>query len=119
LLVDNPLSSELMHLGRLFREIRLSSRTKGKAMVRQNPQASESTTFDDGVLKRMYVEYDTPCDSLVSDPASLQSFTEDYVGRTGQQVESAQVSHRLLTLRKLGEAKGGLPKLRRKYNGRN
>ena len=88
-------------------------------MVRQSSQVSESPIFDDNVLKQMYVEYDTPCDSLVSDPASLLSFAEDYVERTGQQVEPVQVSHRLLNLRKLGEAKGGLPKLRRKYSGRN
>jgi hypothetical protein len=67
----------------------------------------------------MYVEYNAPCDGLVSDPARLSSFAEDYAQRTGQQVEPAQVSHRLLTLRKLGEAKGGLSRLRRKYNGRN
>jgi hypothetical protein len=88
-------------------------------MVRQDSQVSESPTFDDNVLRQMYIECDTPCDSLVSDPARLLSFVEDYAERTGQQVEPAQVSHRLLTLRKLGEAKGGLPKLRRKYNGRN
>jgi hypothetical protein len=88
-------------------------------MVRQDSQVSESPTFDDKVLRQMYIECDTPCDSLVSDPARLLSFVEDYAERTGQQVEPAQVSHRLLTLRKLGEAKGGLPKLRRKYNGRN
>ena len=88
-------------------------------MVRQNSQVSESSTFDDNVLKQMYVEYDTPCDPLVSNPARLVAFARDYAERTGQQVEPAQVSHRLLTLRKLGEARGGLPKLRRKYNGRN
>ncbi len=88
-------------------------------MVRQESQVSESPTFDDNVLKQMYVECDTPCDRLVSDPASLLSFAKDYAERTGQQVEPAQISHRLLTLRKLGEAKGGLPKLRRKYNGRD
>lgn len=88
-------------------------------MVQQNSQVSESPVFDDNVLKQMYVEYDTPCDPLVSDPAILRPFSEDYAERTGQQVEPAQVSHRLLALRKLGEAKGGLPKLRRTYNGRN
>lgn len=67
----------------------------------------------------MYVECNTPCDRLVSDPANLLSFTEQYTERTGQQVEAAQLSQHLLSLRKLGEAKGGLPKLRRKYNGRN
>jgi hypothetical protein len=75
--------------------------------------------FDDGVLREMYIEYDTPCDPLVSDPARLLSFAEDYAERTGQQVEPAQLSHRLLSLRKLGEAKGGLPRLRRAYDGRN
>jgi len=79
---------------------------------------SESPVFDDNVLKQMYVEFDVPCDGLVSDPAKLLSFADDYAERTGQQVEPAQLSHRLLTLRKVGEAKGGLPKLRRKYNGR-
>lgn len=88
-------------------------------MVRQACATSEQFVPDDNVLKLMYVEYDTPCDSLVSDPARLLSFADNYAERTGQHVEPAQVSHRLLTLRKLGEAKGGLPKLRRKYNGRN
>ena len=88
-------------------------------MVRQDSQVSESLVFDDNILKQMYVEFDVPCNRLVSDPARLLAFAEDYTERTGQQVEPAQVSHRLLTLRKLGEAKGGLPKLRRKYNGRN
>lgn len=88
-------------------------------MVRQDSQVSESPTFDDDILKQMYIEGNVPCDTLVSDPARLLSFVENYAERTGQQVEPAQVSHRLLTLRKLGEVKGGLPKLRRKYNGRN
>lgn len=88
-------------------------------MVRQGSYVSKSPMFDDNVLKEMYVEYDTACDRLVSDPARLLSFVKDYVERTGQQVEPARVSHRLLTLRKLGEAKGGLPRLRRAYHGRN
>ena len=88
-------------------------------MVRQDSQVPESPFLDDNVLKEMYVEYDTACDSLVSDPARLLTFAKDYAERTGQQVEATQESHRLLTLRKLGEAKGGLPKLRRAYHGRN
>jgi hypothetical protein len=88
-------------------------------MVHYSRENDESPIFDDDTLRRMYVEGDVPCDTLVSDPARLLSFAEDYAERTGQQVEPAQVSHRLLTLRKLGEAKGGLPKLRRKCNGRN
>lgn len=88
-------------------------------MVRQNPESPESPSFNDNVLKQMYIEYNTPCDTLVSDPAKLLSFAEDYEERTTQQIKPADLSHRLLTLRKLGEAKGGLPKLRRRYNGRN
>ena len=88
-------------------------------MVRQSSHVSKSPVFDDNILREMYVEYDTVCDRLVSDPAKLLSFVEDYVERTGQEVQPAQVFHRLLTLRKLGEAKGGLPRLRRGYNGRN
>jgi hypothetical protein len=74
--------------------------------------------FDDATLKEMYVDYDTPCDRLVSDPAKLLRFVGDYADRTGEEVEPSQLAHRLLTLRKLGEAKGGLPRLRRPYNGR-
>ncbi|MFH1715742.1 MAG: hypothetical protein ABIF19_00190 [Planctomycetota bacterium] len=88
-------------------------------MIREESHISEPAMFDDNVLKEMYIEYNTACDRLVSDPSRLLSFAEDYVQRTGQQVEAARLAHRLLTLRKLGEAKDGLPKLRRKYNGRN
>jgi hypothetical protein len=76
-------------------------------------------TFDDTVLKEMYVGYDTPCDRLVSDPSRLSAFVQDYRNRTGEQVDAAELAHRLLALRKLGEAKGGLPRLRRSYRGRN
>ena len=88
-------------------------------MVRQDSHVSESPALDDNVLRQMYLEYDTPCDRLVRDPARLLLFDDDYMQRTAQQIEPAQVSHRLLTLRKLGEAKGGLTRLRRRYNGRN
>lgn len=88
-------------------------------MVRRDTERIDCPELNDEVLREMYVEYNAPCDALVSDPAGLSVFAEDYNERTGQQVEPVQVSHRLLTLRKLGAAKGGLPRLRRKYNGRN
>jgi hypothetical protein len=88
-------------------------------MLRQNSRVPQSPVLDDNMLREMYVEYNTACDRLVSDPERLLSFTKDYSGRTGQQVEAVQVSQRLLTLRKLGAAKGGLPRLRRNYHGRN
>ena len=75
--------------------------------------------FDDAILKKMYVDYDTPCDRLVSDPSRLSAFAQVYEDRTGENVEPAELAHRLLTLRKLGEAKGGLPRLRQAYDGRN
>lgn len=75
--------------------------------------------FNDGILKQMYLEYAIPCDRLVSNPNSLQSFTKDYANRTGQVVEPAVLSHHLLNLRRRGEAKGGLCRLQRAYNGRN
>jgi len=88
-------------------------------MVRHGTEESDTPAFDDGLLREMYIKYDTACDRLVSDPAQLLAFTQDYSERTGQQVEPARLSHRLLSLRKLGEAKGGLPRLRRAYHGRN
>ena len=74
--------------------------------------------FQDDVLRRMYRQYDTPCDRLVSDPDRLQEFAADYCSRTGKQVAVADLSHRLLNLRRLGEDNGGLPRLRRGYGGR-
>ena len=88
-------------------------------MVRRDIERIDRPELNDEVLREMYVEYNAPCDCLVSDPERLSAFAEDYTQRTGQQIEPARVSHRLLTLRKLGEAKGGLPRLRRNYNGRN
>lgn len=75
--------------------------------------------FNDLLLRNMYVAYDTPCDRLVSDPELLRGFTDDYCSRSGDFVEPASLSHHMLNLRRLGEAKKGLPRLRRRYRGRN
>jgi len=75
--------------------------------------------FNDAVIREMYREYNIPCDTLVSDQEQLLPFAQDYIHRSGQEVELPQLAHRLLTLRKLGEQKRGLPRLRRAYNGRN
>jgi len=77
------------------------------------------SVFDDATIKEMYRNYSIPCDTLVSDQGQLFPFMEDYIRRTGHEVELAQLAKRLLTLRKLGQAKGGLPRLKRSYNGRN
>ena len=63
--------------------------------------------FNDDLLRRMYVEYDIPCDRLVSNPEILTGFTGDYNSRTDEQVEPAELSHHLLNLRRRGEDKGG------------
>ncbi len=77
------------------------------------------TTFDDPIIIEMYLEYNIPCDTLICDQELFFPFVEDYIQRTGQQVELPQFAKHLLKLRKCGEAKGGLPRLRRVYNGRN
>ena len=74
--------------------------------------------WHDDVLIGMYGEWDVPCDELVSNPDLLRTFTRDYQRRTGADVEARDVGRRLLTLRKRGEAKGGLPRLRRQFHGR-
>jgi hypothetical protein len=75
--------------------------------------------FNNELLKQMYVEYSIPCDRLVSNPSMLYRFTREYIQRSGQEIAPAHLSHHLLNLRRLGEAKGGLSRLRRIYNGRN
>ena len=74
--------------------------------------------FDDAVLRHMYLEYGIPCDRLVSNPALIQNFTRDYGNRTGQLIEPATLAHHMLNLRRRGQARGGLSRLRRAYNGR-
>jgi hypothetical protein len=88
-------------------------------MIRHDPENQELPVPDDSVLREMYVKDNVPCDRLVSDPERLFAFTQAYTDRTGEEIDAADLAHRLLTLRKLGEAKGGLPRLRRDYNGRN
>lgn len=75
--------------------------------------------FDDTILKQMYLEYDIPCDRLVSNPELLRRFTQDYAKRSGNGAEAAQLAHHMLNLRRKGKVKGGLSRLRRIYNGRN
>ena len=70
-------------------------------------------------LIKMYKEYHIPCDQLVSNPQTLTKFTSEYKKRTGEEAEPAQMGREMLNLRRRGEAKGGLPRLMRKYHGRN
>jgi len=88
-------------------------------MIHHGYANQESAVPDDSILKEMYIKNNTPCDRIVSNPERLLAFTQAYMDLTGQEIEPADLAHRLLTLRKLGEAKGGLPRLRRAYLGRN
>jgi hypothetical protein len=88
-------------------------------MIRHDPENQELPVPDGSVLREMYVKHNMLCDRLVSDPKRLLAFTQAYADQTGQEIEPAALAHRLLTLRKFGEAKGGLPRLRRMYHGRN
>ncbi len=74
--------------------------------------------FNDSVLIRLYVKHDVPCDRLVSNPSTLHRFSAEYSALSGHIVEVSELSHHLLNLRRKGEKNGGLPRLRRKYNGR-
>jgi hypothetical protein len=79
---------------------------------------SKIMKFDNATLIKMYLEYRVPCDRLVSNPRKLERFTKDYISRAKQPVEPADLAHKLLNLRRKGQAKGGLPRLKRNYNGR-
>ena len=70
-------------------------------------------------LIRLYVEYDTPCDQYLYDPRLLLRFTQEYIARSGDVVSPEDLAYALLNLRKRGQAKGGLPRLRRDYQGRH
>jgi len=83
-------------------------------MVHDGSDNNESPLLNDNILKEMYVEYDTPCDSVISNPEKLVAFAQTYTDRTSQTVGATQIAHRLLSLRKLGQTKGGLPRIRRR-----
>lgn len=74
----------------------------------------------DEIIREQYVRFDTPVEGIVTDPAVAATFTElvkaACPARPGPDV--AEVNGRLFTLRKRGANNGGLPRLRRSYNGR-
>ena len=74
----------------------------------------------DSVIVEQYVRFDTPADQIVADPEVSAEFTHKVNSKLPavQRVDPATINWRLLTLRKRGEDKGGLPRLERRYNGR-
>lgn len=75
----------------------------------------------DNVIVDQYRRFNTPADQIVSNPDLAQRFfdavTEAVEGEC--EFDLVQLNRRLLSLRKRGEEKGGLPRLRRAYAGRN
>jgi hypothetical protein len=75
--------------------------------------------MNDPLIISLYVRRNTPADRVVSDPAVLQGFTDEYCKASGDSVAPAQMGHHLLNLRRRGQQHGGLPRLRRRYDGRD
>jgi hypothetical protein len=75
----------------------------------------------DAAILATYRQFNTPADQIVADPAISQDFAVQVNNLLpgGQQATLAEINKRILNLRRRGEEKGGLPRLRRRYNGRN
>lgn len=75
----------------------------------------------DSAIISTYRVFNTPADRIVTDPQIDQDFVErvNKLLRPDDVASLAEINRRLLNLRRLGEAKGGLPRLQRRYNGRN
>jgi len=89
--------------------------------VNDLPGATKGTAMElDRVIVETYVRFDTPADQIVADPDLAGQFGDAVNGRLPRedQVDLATLNKRLLNLRRRGEEKGGLPRLRRDYNGR-
>ena len=74
----------------------------------------------DSVIVTEYIPFDTPADQIAADPEVSTEFTNkvnSHLSAAGR-VDLVTVNKRLLTLRKRGEDKGGLPRLERRYYGR-
>jgi hypothetical protein len=75
-------------------------------------------------VKAEYVDFikshDVAADGIVTDPALATKFAEPVRRRTGDKsADVKSVSKALINLRKIGEDKGGLPRSKRGFNGRN
>jgi hypothetical protein len=74
----------------------------------------------DAAIREEYGEFGVPVDKIVSDPAIAAKFAARIQARLKRResLDVAAVNWRLMTLRKRGEANGGLPRLEREFNGR-
>ena len=76
-------------------------------------------SLDEAIIQT-YVRFDTPADQVVADPQLATRFGQQVNAQLpkAQQVDQTTLNKRLLNLRDAGEEKGGLPRLRRDFNGR-
>jgi hypothetical protein len=76
-------------------------------------------SLDTAIIEE-YTSFAIPADRIVAEPQVAVRFCEAVNRRLPEelQVDQAMLNKRLLNLRRRGEAKGGLPRLRRAYNGR-
>ena len=74
----------------------------------------------DSVIRAEYRRFGTPVDRLVSDPHLAAGFATRVNAkmRADGETDVASINWRLMSLRKRGEDKGGLPRLERAYHGR-
>jgi hypothetical protein len=74
----------------------------------------------DAVIRRKYVEFGVAADSVLSFSEESEKFAKAVNSElpNDAKVDSDAIRWRLITLRKRGEEKGGLPRIERAYNGR-
>ena len=83
-------------------------------------QTVSKTKTVDEIIRAKYQEFATPVDPILADA----NLAEEFAGMVNaelpadEQVEVKWLNWRLMTLRKRGEAKGGLPRLQYAYHGR-
>jgi hypothetical protein len=75
----------------------------------------------DAAIVSVYRQFGTPADRIVADPAIGEQFAGQVnnLAAEGQPATLAEINKRLLNLRRRGEDQGGLPRLQRRYHGRN
>ena len=73
------------------------------------------------VVKREYVKFDVPADRIPADPEKAAEFLQRVNRELPQDIHFSlpELNTTLINLRRKGEAKGGLPRLRRTYRGRS
>jgi hypothetical protein len=69
--------------------------------------------LNDEVIKELYVKFDIPADRLVIDPVKMGNFRLAYANATSHIPSSPSIARIIIQLRKLGLAKGGLPRIRK------